>query len=78
MGESGTRFGRLFFAVSLREYQRRRRRVEGQDYPRKANAMATAQITGLEPDYSQASGALEITRRLSDKVLAAFNHAGDD
>lgn len=37
--------------------------------------MATAKIEGLEPDYNSVSGTPEITRRLSDKVLAAFNHA---
>ena len=37
--------------------------------------MATVQIQGLAPDYDNVNGALEITRRLSDKVLAAFNHA---
>ena len=37
--------------------------------------MATVRIEGLSPDYSDVSGTLEITRRLSDKVLAAFNHA---
>ncbi len=39
--------------------------------------MATVQIDGLSPDcdYENVNGALEITRRLSDKVLAAFNHA---
>jgi hypothetical protein len=37
--------------------------------------MATVQIDGLDPDYENINGTLEITRRLSDKVLAAFNHA---
>ena len=37
--------------------------------------MATVQIDGLTPDYDSVNGTLEITRRLSDKVLAAFNHA---
>ena len=37
--------------------------------------MATVQIQGLAPDYENVNGGLEITRRLSDKVLAAFNHA---
>lgn len=37
--------------------------------------MATAQIDALDPDYESVNGTLEITRRLSDKVLAAFNHA---
>lgn len=37
--------------------------------------MATVQIDGLDPDYERVNGTLEITRRLSDKVLAAFNHA---
>tara|TARA_R110000868_G_scaffold1844_22_gene14766 strand:+ start:7332 stop:7697 length:366 start_codon:yes stop_codon:yes gene_type:complete len=39
--------------------------------------MATVKIDGLSPDceYDNVNGALEITRRLSDKVLAAFNHA---
>ena len=37
--------------------------------------MATAQIDGLGPDYESVNGTLAITRRLSDKVLAAFNHA---
>lgn len=37
--------------------------------------MATVQIDGLDPDYESVNGTLEITRRLSDKVLAAFNHA---
>lgn len=37
--------------------------------------MATVQIDGLGPDYESANGTLAITRRLSDKVLAAFNHA---
>ena len=37
--------------------------------------MATVQIDGLGPDYESVSGTLAITRRLSDKVLAAFNHA---
>ena len=35
--------------------------------------MATVKIDGLSPDceYDNVNGALEITRRLSDKVLAA-------
>lgn len=37
--------------------------------------MATVKIAGLAPDYESVNGSLEITRRLSDKVLAAFNHA---
>lgn len=37
--------------------------------------MATVQIEGLGPDFENLNGSLEITRRLSDKVLAAFNHA---
>lgn len=37
--------------------------------------MATVQIDGLGPDYESINGTLAITRRLSDKVLAAFNHA---
>lgn len=37
--------------------------------------MATVQIDGLGPDYESVNGTLAITRRLSDKVLAAFNHA---
>ena len=37
--------------------------------------MATVTIAGLAPDYESVNGTLEITRRLSDKVLAAFNHA---
>ncbi len=37
--------------------------------------MATVQIDGLGPDYESVNGSLAITRRLSDKVLAAFNHA---
>lgn len=37
--------------------------------------MATVQTDGLTPDYESVNGTLEITRRLSDKVLAAFNHA---
>jgi len=37
--------------------------------------MATVQIDGLGPDYESVNGILAITRRLSDKVLAAFNHA---
>ena len=37
--------------------------------------MATVRIEGLGPDYESITGTLEITRRLSDKVLAAFNHA---
>lgn len=37
--------------------------------------MATVQIEALETDYESVNGTLEITRRLSDKVLAAFNHA---
>ncbi|MEX2454422.1 MAG: hypothetical protein WD470_06945 [Rhodospirillaceae bacterium] len=38
--------------------------------------MATIRIEGLPaPDYDSVNGTLEITRRLSDKVLAAFNHA---
>lgn len=37
--------------------------------------MATVQIDGLSPDYDSINGTLAITRRLSDKVLAAFNHA---
>jgi len=37
--------------------------------------MATVQIDGLGPDYDSVNGTLAITRRLSDKVLAAFNHA---
>lgn len=38
--------------------------------------MATVRIEGLgSPDYDGIIGTLEITRRLSDKVLAAFNHA---
>ena len=37
--------------------------------------MATVRIEGLGPDYENFNGSLEITRRLSDKVLAAFNHA---
>ena len=37
--------------------------------------MATVSIDGLAPDYQSISGTLAITRRLSDKVLAAFNHA---
>ena len=42
---------------------------------RKVHAMATVQIDGLGPDYESVNGILAITRRLSDKVLAAFNHA---
>lgn len=37
--------------------------------------MATVQIEGLGPEFENLNGSLEITRRLSDKVLAAFNHA---
>ena len=37
--------------------------------------MATAKIEGIVPDYDSITGSPEITRRLSDKVLAAFNHA---
>ncbi len=37
--------------------------------------MATVNIQGLAPDYDSAVGVLEVNRRLSDKVLAAFNHA---
>ena len=37
--------------------------------------MATVQIEGLGPDYENVNGSLEIARRLSDKVLVAFNHA---
>jgi hypothetical protein len=37
--------------------------------------MATVQIDGLGPDFESVNGTLAITRRLSDKVLAAFNHA---
>lgn len=37
--------------------------------------MATVQIDTLDHDYESVNGTLEITRRLSDKVLAAFNHA---
>ncbi len=42
---------------------------------REEDAMATVSIDGLAPDYQSISGTLAITRRLSDKVLAAFNHA---
>lgn len=37
--------------------------------------MATAQIDILGSELNDVNGSLEITRRLSDKVLAAFNHA---
>ncbi|MGB0632494.1 MAG: hypothetical protein ACPGRZ_17530 [Alphaproteobacteria bacterium] len=37
--------------------------------------MATVKIEGLGPEFENQNGSLEITRRLSDKVLAAFNHA---
>ena len=37
--------------------------------------MATVKIEGLSPEFENLNGSLEITRRLSDKVLAAFNHA---
>jgi hypothetical protein len=37
--------------------------------------MATVQLDGITPDYDSINGTLAITRRLSDKVLAAFNHA---
>jgi len=37
--------------------------------------MATARAKEMEPDYQSVTGKLEITRRLSDKILAAFNHA---
>lgn len=37
--------------------------------------MATAKIESMTPDYESVTGTPEITRRLSDKVLAAFNHA---
>jgi len=37
--------------------------------------LATVQIEGLGPEFENLNGSLEITRRLSDKVLAAFNHA---
>ena len=37
--------------------------------------MATVKIEGLSPEFENLNGSLEITRRLSDKVLAVFNHA---
>lgn len=37
--------------------------------------MATVKVDGVSPDYETVTGNPEITRRLSDKVLAAFNHA---
>lgn len=37
--------------------------------------MATVKIEGLSPEFENLNGSLEIIRRLSDKVLAAFNHA---
>jgi hypothetical protein len=37
--------------------------------------MATVQIEGLGPDYENVNGSLEIARRLSAKVLVAFNRA---
>ena len=37
--------------------------------------MATAQLDGLTPDCDSVNGTLAITRRLSDKVRTAFNHA---
>ena len=37
--------------------------------------MATVQIDGFGPGYESVYGTLAITRRLSDKVLAAFNHS---
>jgi len=37
--------------------------------------MATLEINALTPDYDSVNGTLAITHRLSDKVLAAFNHA---
>jgi hypothetical protein len=37
--------------------------------------MATVQLDGLTPDCDSVNGTLAITRRLSDKVLTAFNHA---
>lgn len=37
--------------------------------------MATVKVKGLAPDFENVTGSLEINRRLSDKVLAAFNHA---
>ena len=37
--------------------------------------MATVQIEGFCPDYENVNGSLEIARRLSAKVLVAFNHA---
>lgn len=37
--------------------------------------MATVKIEALRVDYETVTGSPEIARRLSDKVLAAFNHA---
>ena len=37
--------------------------------------MVTAQIAELGPEFEDLNSSLEITRRFSDRVLAAFNHA---
>jgi hypothetical protein len=71
------RFGASRAAVSLTERQGHPPRISASAvrFRERTEIMATVNIEALSPDYENANSVLEVNRRLSDKVLAAFNHA---